>query len=81
MTREPLSDVVTASMVTVRTKSFVLAQAVAERAVSLRAIAGFFGDPGTGKTRAARHFSVHCPADVDDHEKSRSAINRIRALS
>jgi DNA transposition AAA+ family ATPase len=49
---------------TVRTKSFVLAQTVAARAVELNAIAGFFGDPGTGKTHAARHFCATSPVEV-----------------
>jgi DNA transposition AAA+ family ATPase len=41
---------------TVHTKSFVLAQTVAQTAVDNRSIAGFFGAPGTGKTYALRHY-------------------------
>lgn len=49
---------------TVHTKSFVLAQTIANQALAQRAIAGFFGDPGTGKTHAMRYFCDHCPTEA-----------------
>lgn len=41
---------------TVLTPAFALAQTVARRAVADAEVAGFFGEPGTGKTHALRHF-------------------------
>lgn len=58
------NDVLEQPPATVRTKCFVLAQTVAKRAVELSAIAGLFGDPGTGKTHAARHFCATSPVEV-----------------
>jgi DNA transposition AAA+ family ATPase len=43
----------------VPTKAFTLAQTVAALAVEGRQIAGFFGEPGTGKTHALRYFAKH----------------------
>ena len=43
---------------TVPTPAFALAQAVAARAVADAEVAGFFGEPGTGKTHALRHFQA-----------------------
>lgn len=43
----------------VPTKAFTLAQTIAGRAVDETSIAGFFGDPGTGKTHALRYFAEH----------------------
>jgi DNA transposition AAA+ family ATPase len=57
-------DVLEQPAATVRTKSFVLAQTVAKRAVELSAIAGLFGEPGTGKTHAARYFCATSPVEV-----------------
>lgn len=48
---------------TVRTPAFTLAQTVARRALLQREVAGFFGDPGTGKTHAMRHFQAHCEVE------------------
>lgn len=45
------------------TAAFVLTQTVAARAIETAEVAGFFGDPGTGKTHALRYFAQH--ADVE----------------
>lgn len=42
----------------VRTKAFTLAQTIGGRAVANASMAGFFGDPGTGKTHALRYFTA-----------------------
>ena len=49
---------------TVGTPAFALAQTVARRALEQREIAGFFGDPGTGKTHALRHFQSTCSVET-----------------
>jgi len=49
---------------TVPTPAFSLAQTVAAQALSQREVAGFFGDPGTGKTHALRHFQTHCDVET-----------------
>lgn len=43
----------------VSTPAFALAQTVAARAVATAEVAGFFGEPGTGKTHALRYFTEH----------------------
>jgi DNA transposition AAA+ family ATPase len=51
----------TLPIATVHTKSFLLAQTIATTAVTAKdpMIAGFFGDPGTGKTHALQHFCAN----------------------
>lgn len=48
---------------TVPTPAFTLTQTLAARAVASAEVAGFFGEPGTGKTHALRHFTEN--ADVE----------------
>lgn len=50
--------------VTVPTPTFVLAQTVARRAVADAEIAGFFGEPGTGKTHALREFQANAGVET-----------------
>jgi DNA transposition AAA+ family ATPase len=47
--------------VTVPTRSFKMAQTLAKSALETAEIAGFFGDPGTGKTHAIRYFCRTLP--------------------
>lgn len=49
---------------TVPTPAFALAQTVARRAVADAEVAGFFGEPGTGKTHALRHFQSTCDVET-----------------
>lgn len=49
---------------TVQTKSFMLSQVIAKTALDQFSIAGFFGEPGTGKTHAMRHFCTHCDVET-----------------
>jgi DNA transposition AAA+ family ATPase len=49
---------------TVQTRYFALAQTVAQMALRQYALAGFFGEPGTGKTHAMRHFCAHCDVET-----------------
>ena len=44
----------------VPTQEFGLAQSIAQMAIDGCDVAGFFGDPGTGKTHAMRYFAERC---------------------